>query len=136
MAAGSAKSAFLSLADSGDVARDLSTYLNKDGLQRSADSIDTTTFGATSKDYVPGLKDGKITLEGQWDSTVDGYLEGILGVEDQAFVYGPAGSTAGLVKYSGVGILTTYNIDTSVADSIKFTADYQVSGNVTRGTFT
>jgi hypothetical protein len=136
MSAESAKVAYLAIADSGDVSRDLSGYLPKAAMSNSADTSDVSCFGATRKSYVAGLIDGKISLEGIWDPTVDGYLWGILGVEDQAFIYGPEGNTAADVKYSGVGCLTKYDIDDSLNAAIKFSGEFQIDGAVTRGVFT
>ena len=51
------------------------------------------------------------------------------------FTYGPAGNTAGMVEYSGNGILTSYNIGNDISGEVRFSATFQVTGGVTRGTF-
>lgn len=134
MAFGHGSKAYFAVDDSGDVLRNLSTYLTSAGLPMTADTAEVSTLGSTSKAYVPGLKDATIPLEGPWDATVDSYLAGILALEKD-FEYGPAGNTGGFVKYSGRAILTSYEVSTGVDDAQTFSAEFQVTGNVTRGTF-
>lgn len=135
MATSHGKNAVLKIADSGDVLQDLSSYVTSTGLPRSADSHDVTTLGSTSHKHAPGLLDnGSIPLEGQWDATVDGILDGILGVEDQSFEYFPAGEPVGASKpkYSGVGQLVSYEVTTPVDGMATFSAEFQIDGDVTR----
>jgi hypothetical protein len=129
------KSAHFEIADVGDVSRDISAYCNSVDFPRTADTAEVSCFGAVAKAYLAGLKDGTITIEGEWDAVVDGYLDGIVGVDAQAFIYGPAGSTAGLVKYSGACICTAYNPPADLTRAVSFTATFQITGVVTRGTF-
>jgi hypothetical protein len=117
--------------DSGGVVRDLSTYLTESGLPRSADTAEVTTGGATSKKYIPGLKDGTIPIAGPWDATVDGWLNGILGVE-RNFVWNPAGTGTGLVTYTGAAILQSYEPGSSVDDAADLSGEFQITGDVTR----
>ena len=52
-----------------------------------------------------------------------------------SFEYGPEGSTSTRVKYSGECILTSYETSAGVGDVVSFTASFQISGAVTRGTW-
>ena len=113
---------------------DLSTYLKSGGLDAPLDTIDVSTWGSTAKSYITGLEDGSFSLDGVWDATVDGHIAGLKG-SAKAFEYGPAGNTAGMVKYSGNAILTSYNISNGMSNEITFSATLQVTGGVTRGTF-
>jgi hypothetical protein len=117
--------------DSGGTVRDLTGFLDTEGLARSADTAEVTTGGSTSKKYIPGLKDATIPVEGPWDVTVDGYLNGILGME-RNFVYRPAGAGTGLPEYTGAGILTSYEPETSVDDAGRISGEFQVTGDVAR----
>ena len=129
------KSAYFSIADSGDVARDISAYLNSVDFPRAADVVEVSCFGSTPKAYLAGLTDATITIEGRWDPTVDGYLDGIVGLDSQAWIYGPAGSTGGYVKYSGNCICTAYSPPANLTEAVRFTASFQVTGTISRGTF-
>lgn len=128
------KSTFFSIDDTGGTVRDISDTLTSVDFPETIDTAETTAFGATSKSYIVGLRDATISVSGLWDATVDGYF---IGTEPatRSFVFGPAGSTSGNVKYSGECILTSYSLSSPVADVDTYSADFQVTANVTRGTF-
>ena len=128
------KSTFFSIDDTGGSVRDISDTLTSVDFPETIDTAETTAFGATSKSYIVGLRDATISVSGLWDATVDGYF---IGTEPatRSFVFGPAGNTSGYVKYSGECILTSYSVSSPVADVDTFSADFQVTANVTRGTF-
>lgn len=130
------KAAFL-ITDVGGVERDISAFLTGVDFEPTADMAETTTLGKASKTYISGIKDGKFSVEGKYDPTPDGYLEGILGDFGTArtFKYGPTGSTAGLTRYTGTCFLVGYRISTPVSDAASFSATFQVTGDVTRDTF-
>jgi hypothetical protein len=130
------KSAVFKLDDSSGTLRDLSEYLEDASFPRSIETAETTTFGSSAKSYITGLTDATISLSGKFDATADGYLAGVVGQSATlSFEYGPAGSTAGLVKYSGECILTSYEVGATVGDAVTASVELQVSGSVTRGTF-
>ena len=128
------KSTFFSIDDTGGSVRDISDTLTSVDFPETIDTAETTAFGATSKSYIVGLRDATISVSGLWDATVDGYF---IGTEPatRSFVFGPAGNTSGYVKYSGECILTSYSLSSPVADVDTYSADFQVTANVTRGTF-
>jgi hypothetical protein len=132
------KSAVFKLDDSGATLRDLSAYLNDISLSRDIETAETTTFGVagSAKTYIVGLSDATFSISGLFDATADGYLAGVLGQSATlSFEYGPAGSTAGLVKYSGECIMTSYEVSAAVGDAVQASADFQVTGAITRGTW-
>lgn len=131
MAASHGSKAKFRVDDSGGTERDLSSYLSSVGMPRTADTGEVSTLGMTSKAYIPGLKDGTIPIAGPFDPTVDGYLEGILGVE-RDFQYDPAGTATGRVRYAGACILNAYQTDTPVGDPATFSGTFQVTGEVVR----
>jgi hypothetical protein len=132
------KTAVFKLDDSGGTLRDLSAYLNDVGFPRNIDTAETTTFGVSgsSKTYIVGLNDATISISGLFDATADGYLAGVLGQSATlSFEYGPASSTGGNIKYSGECIMTSYEVSASVGDAVQATAQFQVTGVITRGTW-
>lgn len=132
------KSAVFKLDDSGGTLRDLSAYLNDVSFPRDIETAETTTFGVSgsAKTYITGLTDATLSISGLFDSTADGYLAGVVGQSATlSFEYGPAGSTGGLVKYTGECILTSYEVSASVGDSVQASADFQVTGAITRTTW-
>lgn len=133
------KSAVFKIDNSGGTLTDISAYCDNIDFPQSVETAETTTFGAASKTYIVGLKDSTISVSGKWDgaaSAVDVTLAGTLGQSASlTFEYGPAGATAGNVKYTGECYLTGYSVSAPVGDVVTFSADFQVTGNVTRTTF-
>lgn len=123
--------AYFAIEDSGGVSRDLSAFLDESGINRSADTADVSTGGATSKKYIAGLKDGTIPIGGPWDSITDGYLDGILGVERE-FIWRPQGTGTGNVEYTGQAILNSYEPGSSMDDAARMSGEFQITGDVTR----
>jgi hypothetical protein len=136
MAFSHGKNTVFKLDDSGATLRDISAYLTSVSFPRSQELAETTTFGATAKTFLAGFGDATISIEGNWDPTVDGYLAGILGqAATVSFEYGPEGGTTGDIKFSGEAILTSYETSSGINDVTTFSAELQVSAGVTRGTF-
>lgn len=132
------KSAVFKLDDSGGTLRDLSAYLDDLGFPRDIETAETTTFGVagSAKTYIVGLSDATISISGKFDATADGYLAGVVGNSATlSFEYGPAGSTGGNVKYTGECIMTSYEVSASVGDVVTASADFQVTGQITRTTW-
>lgn len=130
------KSAVFKLDDSGGTLRDISAYLDDISFPQPVETAETTTFGASSKTYIVGLKDSTVSLSGKWDSTLDGYVAPALGqAATLSFEYGPAGSTGGNVKYSGEAIITSFDVSAPIGDVVTVSIELQVTGAVTRGTW-
>lgn len=122
------------------VLQTLTAYLDNWSFGNSVDMAETTTMGAEAKTYVSGQSDSTISISGKYDSTVttgpDVVLQGLVGLETTStFELGPEGATAGKVRYTGECFLTGYEITVPVGDVVTFTADFQVSGAITRNTF-
>ena len=128
------KSTNFSLDDTGGTSRDLSNTLTSVDFPETIDTAESTAFGATSKSYIVGLRDATISVSGLWDAAIDGY---IIGTEPatRTFIFGPAGSTGGNVKYTGECILTNYSVSNPVGDVVTYSLDLQCTGGVTRTTF-
>lgn len=132
------KNAVFKVDDSGGTLTDISTYIHDVTLPRSIETAETTTFGVAggSKTYVTGLNDSTISISGKFDSTVDAHLAGVLGQDATlSFEYGPAGSTVGYIKFTGEAIMTKYDLSSPVGDVVSFSCDFQITGEVTRGTY-
>ena len=128
------KSTDFALDDTGGTSRSLANTLTDVSFPQSIDTAETTAFGSTNKSYIVGLKDTTISVSGLWDATIDGYLSGTEPAS-RSFIYGPAGSTGGNVKYTGEAIMTNYSVSTPVGDVVTYSVDLQVTGAVTRGTY-
>lgn len=130
------KSTDFRIDNSGGTLTDISAYCDSVDFPQTIETAETTTFGDSNKDYIVGLKDATISFSGKWDATLDGILAPIAGqTASVSFQYGPAGSTVTNVKYSGECFITSYQITGAVGDVVTFSAEAQVTGAVTRGTY-
>lgn len=119
--------------------KDISTYVDNVDFTNTVDTAETSTFGSVAKSYIGGLSDGTFSIGGKWDPTAttgpDAVLDGLVGAAASAFIYGPQGTTTGFVKYSGNAILTQYKVTSPIGGVVTFTADFQITGAITRGVF-
>ena len=130
------KSTVFKVDNSGGTLTDISNTLTDLGFPQTVETAETTSFGSSAKTYVVGLSDSTVSVSGNFDATVDAHLAGILGqAASVSFEYGPEGSTTGQVKYSGEAILTSYEKSGAVGDVVTFSAEFQVTGAVTRGSW-
>lgn len=130
------KSTVFKVDNSGGTLTDISNSLTDVSFPQSVDTAETSAFGSSAKTYVVGLTDATISVSGMFDATVDAHLSGILAqAATVSFEYGPEGSTSGFVKYTGESILTSYEKSGAIGDMVSFSAEFQVSGAVTRGTY-
>ena len=115
---------------------DISNTLTDVGFPQTVDTAETSTFGSSAKSYVVGLTDSTLSVSGNFDATVDAHLAGVLGqAASLSFEYGPEGSTAGYVKYTGEAYLTSYEKSGAIGDVVSYSAEFQVTGAITRGTY-
>lgn len=131
-----AKKYVVKVDDSGGTLRDISNYCKQADFEESVDLQDSTAFQDTDKTYEVGFKDNKFSLQGNWHTTLDGYLGPILGQDATvSFELGPGGSTTGNVKYTGEARLVSFKKSGGVQSLNSFTAEFQITGAVTRGTY-
>lgn len=130
------KNAVFKLDNSAGSLTDISAYCDEVSLPRSIETGETTVFGKTAKTYIVGLTDATLSVSGKWDSTVDAHLAGILGQDATVtFEYGPEGSSAGRIKYTGEAIVTSFEASSPVGDVVTFSLELQCSDTITRTTF-
>lgn len=116
---------------------DISAYVDSvSGIANTTDMLETTTFGATSKAYIGGLRNGDtISVAGKWDATLNTQVTALLGASSTStFEYSPAGTGTGTPKVSGECLVSNYEVSSSVADLVTFTISLQITGNLTWGT--
>ena len=128
------KDSVFKLDNSSGTLTDISSYINSVDFPETADVAETTVLGDGNKTYIVGLKDATIAIAGLWDSTIDGILGAVVGQSATlSFEYSPEGTGSGAIKYTGECILTSYAQSSPVGDVVAYSADFQVSGAVTRG---
>ncbi len=129
------KDAALKLDDTGGTLTDVSQYVDSvEGLPGEAEFADVTSYGDDGHRFIPGLENVSVDISGHWDPVLDAIL-GPRRTATASFEFGPAGTTAGNVKYSGECWITEYTVSAPVAEKVSWEATLQVDGTVTRGTF-
>jgi hypothetical protein len=130
------KSTVFKVDNSGGTLTDISNTLTDVSFPQTIETAETTSFGSSAKTYIVGLTDGTLSISGNFDKTVDIHLNAIVGKTDSvSFEYGPEGSTATYAKYTGECFLTSYEKSGGVGDVVKFSAEFQVTGAITLGTY-
>lgn len=120
------------LDNAADALTDISSFVNAAELTDTGEIGETTTADGTgAKTFIPGLRPFTLSIEGLFDSTVDAILNAAVNAL-KTFEYGPDGLDPTDVRYTGEVICTSYNPPANVAESNKFTAEFQGSGVLTR----
>jgi hypothetical protein len=118
---------------------DISQQCDSVDLSNDVESFDVTTFQSANKEYLVGFSDGKISFSGFYDGTLIAHLMGLITTSgsgaSRSFQWGPEGSTTGLPKFTGEGFLTSFKPSSKVNEPNKFTAELQITGAITVGTY-
>ena len=103
-------------------------------LEESADTIEDTTMGDTSRTYLTGLKTFTGSVECFWDETdTNGQVSFSVGASVTLVVY-PEGATSGDTYYSGTAIVTGRTITSSFDGMVEASFTLQGSGALTAAT--
>lgn len=114
---------------------DYTAFIDSITFNPTADTAETSVLGLTSKTYVPGLKDCTFSLEGPYDPTFIAILNNALGNSTtKTFEFSPQGTAGGADKWSGEAFCTGLSLPTDLSSAARYSADFQVTGNVTLGT--
>ncbi|HEX6579216.1 MAG TPA: hypothetical protein VF082_12700 [Jiangellaceae bacterium] len=115
---------------------DLSTYTNTSEINRTMATHDVTGYGADANAFSSGLLNGTFTMGGVYDSESSAGPRAVLRpllVAGAAVtvVRRPEGTGSGLPQDSFSAILSSYVESNPVAEMVAWTAEFQISGNVT-----
>lgn len=115
---------------------EIAAYLDEIDLAMSADTPETTTFGATAKTYIAGLRDATLSLSGNYDPTASTGIVAVLEANmsagtAQSMIYKPGGTASGQYSFTFSGLVTGYNVPASVQDKVTISGEVQVTGAVT-----
>lgn len=112
---------------------DLSTYTDSSELERSGDSHDVTTYGNTAHRKAGGLLDGSFKMSGTYDNTAvvgpRGKLEPLIGTV-VPINRKPDGTGAGKAQDAFNALLTKFVETSPVADMVKWSAEFEIDGDV------
>lgn len=117
---------------------DLSGFTDNSEFSQEVDTHETTVYGEDNKTYIPGLIDGTFTMSGRYDDnasgpkpTLEAVIDGDAAVE---LVRRVEGTGTGLPEETFNAICESYVETNPVGDKITWSADFQITGAVTRTT--
>ena len=103
-------------------------------IEETADTLETTTMGDTSRSYSSSLKNFTGSVDVYWDET-DTTGQGALTVGAEVTLnFYPEGSTSGDTYYSGTAIVTGRTINSSFDGLVEASLTIQGSGALTETT--
>lgn len=114
----------------------LSTTLTDASVSLTADVAETSTFTASSKTYIAGLKDGTATLSGYFESSspdADAEFLSQLGSSGSAFSIAPIGYTRGNPTEFGNVIETSYDRSADIGSVVAVAVAFQFDGDAYNG---
>jgi predicted secreted protein len=103
-------------------------------LEESADTIEDTTMGDSSRTYLASLKTFSGSVDCFWDETdTDGQVSFAVGASVTLAVY-PEGATSGDTFYSGTAIVTGRSITSSFDGMVEASFTLQGTGALATST--
>lgn len=116
----------------------LSTFTNTSSWEDSSAKHDVTCYGANRMAYAYGLGDGKQTIGGVYDNTAAGPKAVLEAIKDAGelvtLIRRPEGTGSGRPQESVSVLVEKYTESSPVADMVTWSADLQMSGDITRTT--
>jgi len=117
---------------------DFSSYFNDVSASTMVETAETSTFGSSAKEYIPGLKDGTVSLSGLFEGTADtgtdDYFATILGAATkQKVIVATEGHANGSRAVMLESDATSYEVSGAIADVVQASAEFQSSEGVEHG---
>lgn len=131
----------ISIDTAGGVLTDISDSTDSVEFPEDLDLVETTPFGSTSKTYLVGFADGKVTVGGSWNRTLHTQMAALKAafrdgtIASASVQYGPEGTDTGDIKITCEAVMVNYKKNSAVKDQVKWEAEFQITGPVTEATF-
>ena len=121
MAYGAAKDSYFAIDNVNGTSCDLTAYLTSVSFGVDGNLIDTTTMSDNWHEKIRGQADANLSVEGIWD-TFPGTVLQHLGTASSSstYTYGPQGTVAGKLKYTGECFLTSFSYPASSDEAVTF----------------
>lgn len=114
----------------------ITQYCNSADLQAAIDRLEVTDLASTGKEYISGVGEWTISLNGYWDSTLDGYLgpEAVTpGTKRTGVIaFTDAASTTVTYTWTSNAEIQDYNITSAVGGAIEWSATLALTGAPSR----
>ena len=139
MATGHSRDAVLKIDNPAGTLTDISTDVTGVTFAGPKGVVDVTTFGDNYRDYLAGVADATLELEGIYDPAA-GKAGSILAVlahgtatQTVSWEYHPQGTASGKPKLSGEALVTNFTAPSALDEAVTFGASLQNTGTVTVG---
>ena len=119
----------------------ISSYADNFDFPQPVDTIETSVFGTTAKQFIPGLTDGgQVSLSGPLDVALGTFVASIkaaqsAGSASSTITFSPGGSVSGQFKVSAECYVSAFSVSTGVGGRAEYSASLQVTGAVTNSTW-
>jgi hypothetical protein len=114
---------------------DLSVFQDSTEMSDGVDTHDVTTYGAARKAYAAGLGDGTFSIGGTHDNGLAGpraVIKPLMAAGNAVeYIYRQEGTGSGLPESRVFVIIKSYKDSSPVADMCKWTAELQMTGDLT-----
>lgn len=104
----------------------------------SADALDATVFGLTTRKNIGGLQSVEANVEGLWkggDAANDNALFSNIGVSNVPVVFGPVDGAEGSVAYFFKAMHANYDVGGPIGEILKFSFASHAQAELLRGIF-
>jgi len=106
----------------------VSSYLDSVNANVSADTVETTVFTDTAKQYIMGLKSAQLNAEGLGigsTAEIDQFLQDALSTTENIWTWYPRGESVGVGGYGLKGFDTQFDIKASISGAVRIAAACQ-----------
>ena len=127
--------------DNAGTLRDISpSIVRVGGLPGTRELVEVTSLSDAGRQWIAGLENAVIILDLLWTIDANTGSETVMGpirtgATGREWDYGPRGTGAGNVKYSGTALMRSYEIMAQVGTTVSARAELQTLGTITRGTY-
>jgi len=106
-------------------------------LNAEAETVESTTFGDTYRDFEQSFKNSTIDAQYKYDATLYGQLSAMYNAGDTVnFQLSPDGTGSTNPKITGAAFITSFGTPVEIGNLLVIDVSFQVSGALTFGTHT
>ena len=136
IAYGPAKDSYFAIDNVNGNSVDLTAYITNVSFDVDGNLIDVTTMSDNWHEKIRGQADATLSIEGIFDPFPGTVLQHLgTASSSSTWVYGPQGTVAAKLKYTGECFLTSYSYPAGIDEAVTFSAEFQNTGTVTFTTF-
>jgi len=109
---------------------DYTAYTNQNSITAAHTALEDTGFGMEEATFVPGVENATFSMNGWVNSTTDAVFGPLIG--NRTSITKTFGVYNGLKWYTGEALPTNVQYSGSVNSLLTWSADFQITGAVTR----